>query len=183
MTERPFRFRENAEECKTMGTSKWYAVYTRAHFEKKVHRDLSRDAFKVFLPLVKERRSWSDRSKIIQVPLLPGYVFVKLDSRECPMIMQYSGVVRVVCFEGKPCEVREEEIRLLETIVTHGYKAENVAHVGVGDWVRVLRGPLKGWEGRVESASRQSRIVFQFACIRQCLSVELSMGDVEKVCD
>lgn len=160
---------------------KWYAIYTRSQFEKKVHRELERSKFQVFLPLVKEKRNWSDRIKTISVPLLPSYVFVKLPLNEMQQVFYYPGVVRLVSFEGKPCEIREEEIRLLEKIVTHGFTAENTAHVGVGDSVRIVRGPLKGWEGLVENKKGQSRIVFQIASIRQCISVEVGMEDVEKI--
>jgi len=162
-------------------TSKWYAIYTRSNFEKKVQEDLSKSKFETFLPLVKEIRFWSDRKKTILVPLLRSYVFVKLSSPNIQKILYYPGVIRLVSFEGKPCEVREEEIHLLENIVMHGFVAENTANVGVGDAVRVVRGPLKGWEGKVETKKGQSRIVFQITSIGQCISVEARMGDLEKI--
>ncbi len=115
------------------------------------------------------------------VPLLPSYVFVKLDHKSIPRLNYYPGVVRLVTFDRKPCEVREEEIQLLEQITTHGVNIQQAVHCDIGDKVRITQGPFKGWEGNVEAKKGQSRIVFQIASILQCISVEVSMGDVEMV--
>ncbi|HZV69381.1 MAG TPA: UpxY family transcription antiterminator [Saprospiraceae bacterium] len=159
----------------------WYAIYTKSRFEKKVHRDLQQSKYQVFLPLVKEIKKWSDRIKTVNVPLLPGYVFVKLDKQNIPKLFYYPGVVRLVSFESKPCEIREEEIRLLKEITSHGFPVQQAVPCDVGDNVRIVRGPLQGWEGKVETKKGQSRIVFQIASILQCISVEVSMGDVEMI--
>lgn len=159
----------------------WYAIYTRSRFEKKVHHDLQQSKFQVFLPLIKEKKAWSDRIKTVSVPLLPSYVFVKLDRQSIPRLNYYPGVVRLVTFDRKPCEVREEEIQLLKQLTTHGVNIQQVVNCEVGNKVRITQGPLKGWEGNVEAKKGHSRIVFQIASILQCISVEVNMGDVELV--
>jgi transcriptional antiterminator RfaH len=163
-------------------TSKWYAIYTKSRFEKKLYSALLSSGFEVFLPLIKEKRKWSDRLKTVVVPLLPSYVFVKMLKTRINYLYNYEGVVRLVSFEGRPCEIREEEIALLERIVTHGYHVQTTPlSCQRGDVVRIIRGPLKGWEGRVEGQRGNSRIVFQFTSLQQCLSVEVDLRDVEKV--
>lgn len=159
----------------------WYAIYTRSRFEKKVHHDLEKSNFQVFLPLIKEKKMWSDRMKTVSVPLLPSYVFVKLDRQSIPRLNYYPGIVRLVTFDRKPCEVREEEIRLLEKIITHGVQVRQDINCAVGDRVRIMQGPFIGWEGSIEAKKGHSRIVFQIASILQCISVEVSMEDVELV--
>ena len=170
-----------AEAPQPIEDSKWYAIYTRSRFEKKIHNALQKSGFQAFLPLVKEKRVWSDRIKTVQVPLLPSYVFVKACKVKFSEAYYLPGFVRFVSFEGKPCEIQEKEIRLLEKIVAHGFQVQQTTNCGIGDWVRIVRGPLKGWEGRVDSKKRQSRIVFQFDCIQQAISVEVGMEDVEKI--
>src|SRR5688572_28763539 len=94
----------------------WYAIYTRSRFEKKVHRELQQSKFQVFLPLINEKKVWSDRIKTVSVPLLPGYVFIELNRHHIPKLLYYPGIVRLVSFGNTPSEVRDEEIRLLEQI-------------------------------------------------------------------
>ncbi|MCB9266210.1 MAG: UpxY family transcription antiterminator [Lewinellaceae bacterium] len=161
--------------------AKWYAIYTRSRFEKKLYKAMLGAGLMGFLPLVKEKRAWSDRLKTVEVPLLPSYVFVNADKAQLKKLFYCPGFVRLVSFEGKPCEVRPEEIELLQQIITHGHKAQVTAYCSLGDRVKIIRGPLKGWEGTVEEKRGGGRVVFQFDCIRQALSVEVHMGDVERV--
>ncbi|MBK9014723.1 MAG: hypothetical protein IPM82_11945 [Saprospiraceae bacterium] len=80
---------------------------------------------------------------------MPSYVFVNACSSNIRQVTYLDGVVRLVSFEGKPCEIREDEIHLLESIVKHGFQAQNtMMNCAVGDLVRIIRGPMKGWEGR-----------------------------------
>ncbi len=161
---------------------KWYAVYTRSRFEKKLYHDLQKAKIQAFLPMIKEKRKWSDRLKTILMPLLPSYVFVKMPQKNLQQIYYYPGVVRLVSFEGKPCEIREEEMRLLEKIVASGIQVQSTTSSCVkGDAVRVMRGPLAGWEGRVDRLNGQSRVVFNFECLQQAISVEVSTTDIEKI--
>lgn len=160
---------------------KWYALCTRSRCEKKIQLALERAQIQVFLPIVKEKRRWSDRLKTVTLPLLPGYIFVKSAINDLKKTLYCPGVVRVVSFCGKPCEVQESEIRLLETIVHYGLPVCNTEPCGIGDRVRIVRGALKGWEGNVCHTQGAHRVVFLVESIGQSVSVEVGIGDVEKL--
>jgi transcription antitermination factor NusG len=161
--------------------NQWYAIYTRSRFEKKMYQGLLKSGHTSFLPLVKEKRPWSDRLKTMQVPLLPSYVFVWITKADFPQVYNLPGFVRFVSFEGKPCVIRETEIDLLKKIVTHGLQAEQAVNIEVGEKVRITRGYLKDWEGRIERKMGQSRVVFQFESFQQAIVVEVGIGDIEKI--
>ena len=57
----------------------WYVLYVKSRHERKVDDLLKENQLESFLPLVKTVRKWSDRNKIIQMPLFPSYVFVKIN--------------------------------------------------------------------------------------------------------
>ena len=57
---------------------RWYAIYVNSRAEKKVEADLTCKGIETFLPLKKSLRKWSDRKKWIDMPLIPGYCFVKI---------------------------------------------------------------------------------------------------------
>jgi len=68
----------------TPAKSCWYAIQTRCRFEKKAATQLQDKGIETFLPLVKQIHHWSDRRQIVEVPLFPGYGFVRLaDSPAC----------------------------------------------------------------------------------------------------
>lgn len=161
----------------------WFAIYSRSNFEKKLYRALRQSGVEAFLPLIQEKRAWSDRLKTIEVPLLPCYVFTKVARNQLHLAYPLPGFVRYVTFDGRPSAVREEEITLLQQIIAHGMQAYPAANCTTGDHVRVVRGALKGWEGKVERTRGASRIIFQLESIRQAVSVEVGAGDVEKIKD
>lgn len=177
----PLRLLPPINRSPNVQRSKWYAIYTRSRFEKKIYRALTKSGFNAFLPLIREKRAWSDRIKTIEVPLLPSYVFVNITQPQLPMIYGYPGFVRFVSFDGKASVIKEEEIHLLEKIATGDFQPRPATSCGIGDTVRIVRGPLKGWEGKVERKSRRARVVFQFECIRQFVSVEVAASDVERI--
>ena len=56
----------------------WYAVHTRFQHEKSVVSHLQREGITTFLPLVTEVHRWSDRRKLVELPLFSCYVFVRI---------------------------------------------------------------------------------------------------------
>ena len=62
-----------------VSTLNWYAVYTKPRAEKKLKEALEKKSIQNFLPLITEKKKWSDRQKLISVPLFASYVFVKID--------------------------------------------------------------------------------------------------------
>jgi len=157
----------------------WYAIYTRCRFEKKIYSRIQKLGIEAFLPLIKEERVWSDRVKTVEIPLLPSYVFVRTIDSELSNLYYIPGFVRIVSFEGKPYKINEKDIELIKTIIVGGIPIEHTNRCTKGDRVKVVRGPLKDWEGYVQEIKRQSRITFYFDGIDQFLSVEIAMQDVE----
>lgn len=56
----------------------WYAVQTRARHEKVVAQRLREQGVTTFLPMYNEVHRWSDRRKVVELPLFSCYVFVRL---------------------------------------------------------------------------------------------------------
>jgi transcription antitermination factor NusG len=94
----------------------WYALYTEPRHEKKVADRLLKLGVEVYCPLVTQIKQWSDRKKKVEVPLLPSYVFVKLEESNRDIVFQVSGVVRYLFWLGKPAIIRNEEIQHLNQV-------------------------------------------------------------------
>ena len=60
-------------------SKKWLAVYTKPRHEKFVEKELKKKGIEVYLPILKERRKWSDRKKWVSFPLFRSYIFVKIE--------------------------------------------------------------------------------------------------------
>jgi len=130
--------------------SRWMAIYTRPRAEKKVEQRLQQAGIESYLPLKKCKRRWSDRSKVVEMPLISSYVFVKCSEQERINVLQTAGVVNFVFYRGKPAVIREEEMqRMWKFLADYGRMKLKVARFEPGQKVTVKAGPLTGKNGEV----------------------------------
>jgi transcription antitermination factor NusG len=94
---------------------KWLAVYTKPRWEKKVDRLLLSKGINSWCPVQKTERQWSDRKKIVEVPLFTSYVFVNINQDEKIRVLQTDGVLNFVHYLNKPAVIRDEEIALIKS--------------------------------------------------------------------
>ena len=94
--------------------AKWFAIYTKPRWEKKVNQLLTDKGVECYCPLNKVKRKWSDRTKTVEEPLFKSYVFVKVTEEERTKVRLTNGVVNFVYWNGKPAIVREKEIQTIK---------------------------------------------------------------------
>ncbi len=95
------------------GEKKWYAVYTKPRWEKKVYERLLNEQLEAYCPQNRVRKKWSDRMKWVQEPLFKSYVFVKVAEEEMTRVRMVNGVVNFVYWLGKPAIVKQREIEII----------------------------------------------------------------------
>lgn len=130
--------------------TKWYAIYTRPRWEKKVNALLQQKGIESYCPLNKVRRQWSDRVKTVEEPLFKSYVFVKVSDEERTAVRMTDGVVNFVYWNGKPAIIKEKEIQVIRRFLD---EYENVEAIRTdfepGERVKITAGPMMDQEGRV----------------------------------
>lgn len=163
----------------------WYAVYTRSRHEKHVEKILRRMEFETYLPL---RQTWStrlDRKQRIEVPALPGYLFVRcvLYAEHRAAIKRSLGVVHLVENAGQPCAIPETQLTSLRLVLVSP-EVQEAAYLDVGDRVRVTRGPFKdavGYLTRVDTDS--PRLVVAVEWVNRAVSVQIDSRCVERLAE
>ena len=93
---------------------KWYVVYTKPRWEKKIHALLTERRLENYCPLNKVSKKWSDRMKVVEEPLFKSYVFVKVTEEEQTKVRMVNGVINFVYWLGKPAVVKDKEIELIK---------------------------------------------------------------------
>lgn len=131
-------------------SSRWYAIYTRPRWEKKVAKLLDQKSIENYCPLNKVRRKWSDRIKIVEEPLFKSYVFVKVEEEERTLVRMTDGVVNFVYWNGKPAIIKDKEIQVIRRFLD---EYENVAVLKMDfkpeERVKIIAGPMMDQEGKV----------------------------------
>ena len=160
---------------------RWYAAYTSANHEKRVADQLRVREVQHFLPTYSSVRRWKDRRVTLDLPLFPGYVFVRMALRERLRVLQVPGVARLVGFNGTPTALPEEEIEALRAGFAHGVPAEPHPFLTAGRRVRVTAGPLAGMRGILVRRKKQMRFVVSVELIQRSVAVEIDEGDLAAV--
>jgi transcription termination/antitermination protein NusG len=162
---------------------KWFALYTRSRFEKKMLSELTDRRVEVFLPMREILSRWKDRKKRIWIPLFPGYIFINhIDTPENRFrILNISGAVRFVGFEGHADPVPEEQIQYIRRFLESSIAIDPYPYIQVGTRVEVIAGPLKGIQGLLVEKRGRFRFVLQVDLIRQAISVEIDASDIRPI--
>jgi transcription antitermination factor NusG len=157
----------------------WYAAKTRANHEKRVAQQLSMRSIPCFLPLHESLRTWKDRRKCLELPLFPGYLFVRIHIQERLRVLEIASVACLVTFGSLPCALPDSQIEALQNIPSCRLTAESYDYPVFGKRVRIIRGPLQGLEGTLVRRKNSLRLVLSIDLIQQAASVEVDMTDVE----
>jgi len=160
---------------------RWYVAHTSANHEKRVTQQLLERSVEHFLPLYDSVRRWKDRRMKLQVPLFPGYVFVRLPLRDRLKVLQIPGVARLISFNGQPAALPDNEIEALRAGLAAQLRAEPHPYLTVGRRVRVRRGPLEGVEGILIRKKNAYRVVLSLDVIMRSASVEVDASDLERI--
>ncbi len=164
--------------------TKWYAVYTRPRFEKQVLKGLLDQGIEGYLPLIKTMRQWSDRKKMVEVPLFSSYVFVHIDRRFYDQVLSTHGVVKYIAFEGKAATIPSDQIDNLRIIVDSNEMVETTWESRrKGDNVVVIAGSLKGLRGELITEGDRKKVLVRIEGIDQNLTVEVHTSLIEKIKD
>jgi transcriptional antiterminator NusG len=159
---------------------RWFAVETRHRFEKKVLAQLGHQGFDVFLPLLTEHHTWSDRQKIITVPLFPGYAFVHIDESRYSWqtVLRTAGLIRFVSFGGIVVAIPPKEIEDLQLLLQEKGLFSLHPFVHTGQRVRIRGGCLHGLEGILVQHEKK-KLVISIQSIQRSLAVEIEGYELE----
>jgi transcription antitermination factor NusG len=157
----------------------WYAAYTCAQHEKRVAEQLAQRDVEHLLPLYAAMHRWKDRRVRVDLPLFPGYVFVRLVLQDRLRVLQVPGVVRLVGFGGLPSALPDDQIEILRSGLAHRLHAEPHPFLAVGRRVRIVRGPLAGLEGILRRKKNSLRFVLSVELIQRSVAVDVDAADVQ----
>jgi transcription antitermination factor NusG len=157
---------------------RWYAAYTCAQHEKRVAAELGMRDVEHFLPLYGSVRRWKDRRVSLELPLFPGYVFVRLALCNRVRVLQVPSVVRLVSFGGLPAALPDEEMEILRSGLCQSLRAEPHPFLTVGRRVRITGGPFAGLEGVLKRKRNSLRVVVSLSLIQRSVAVNVDVADV-----
>jgi transcription antitermination factor NusG len=159
----------------------WFAAYTCSCQEKRVVQHLSVHRIEYFLPVHRKLSRWKNGLRVlIEQPLFPGYVFVRINGKDRVRVLELPGVHSIVGAGRHPIPLPYEEIETLRRGIQL-VNAEPHPTLKSGEKVVIRKGPLEGMTGFVVRQKNTTRVVLTLDLIMKSISVEVDGQDLELV--
>jgi len=151
----------------------WFALHVRTRYEKNVASVLAGKGYEWFLPTYISRRRWSDRTKELELPLFPGYLFCRFNPLERLPILKTPGMISIVGTAKMPIPVDAGEIMALRALVNSDLPRHPWPFLKVGQRVRIEFGALAGLEGILLQVKGRDRIVLSVSLLQRSVAAEI----------
>jgi transcription antitermination factor NusG len=159
----------------------WFAAYTTPRHEKHVSEVLGERNIETFLPLYRTVRQWKKSSPVmLELPLFPCYVFVRITRAARGNVLALPGVVSIVGSAKEPWPLPQLEVEALRLGARSG-KAEPHPYLNVGQRVRIRAGLMAGVEGILVRKKNEFRFVLTLEAIMRSVAVEVDASELELV--
>ena len=162
----------------------WYLVFTKPQRERAAVENLERQSYKVYLPLIRNRKRIGGRYLRIVEPMFPRYLFIQLDDErdDWGPIRSTVGVSHLVRFGLAPARLPATLVRLMRAREdSTGIQSLPTEELKAGDPVRILEGVMAGYEAIYQSRSGNERVNVLLEIAEKCVQVTLKQDDVEAV--
>jgi transcription antitermination factor NusG len=166
----------------TNDRSYWVAVQVKTGHESMVAQYFNFNGTEHFLPYSRAVHQWSDRKKMIQKPLFPGYLFCLYNDIRRAGIVKTPSVIRVIGFGMTPEAVDSRELEAIRRVATSELECRATDLLSEGDPVTIHSGPLKGLQGLVvEVRGPKCRFVVSVTILSRSVAVEVDSSSIYPV--
>ncbi|VAW71360.1 Transcriptional activator RfaH [hydrothermal vent metagenome] len=164
--------------------AKWYLVYTKPRDEQLAESNLIRQGYRVYLPLIRNRRRFRGKLKAFIEPMFPRYLFIQLDKDTdnwAPVRSTY-GVSSMVYFGLKPAQIPNEIVEILTSHADENsiYQIPDEEYCK-GDKLMIVDGLMAGLEGVFLCDNTKERVDLLLDYLGKQTEVNVSIHDIERM--
>jgi transcription termination/antitermination protein NusG len=157
----------------------WFAVRVKSNREQITARALRSQGYEEFVPVFRRSRRSFGRTKTVEFPLFPGYVFSRFDKEKRLPILMLPGVIHVVGIGKEPVPIDNVEIASIRVIAESPFLSEPCPFLNVGERVEVVSGPLTGAQGVILGVKNKYRLIASMTLLQRSIAVEIDRESVE----
>jgi transcription antitermination factor NusG len=160
-------------QAKSSNGVSWFALQIRSRWENSTAELLRGKGVETLLPTYATRRKWSDRVKLVESPLFPGYLFCRFSVNHRLPVLVTPGVLSIVGRGKTPVPVEDAEIESIQAALGSGVHLEPWPYVEVGQRVRIKQDVLDGMEGILTSFKGSHRVIISVTLLRRSVALEI----------
>lgn len=149
----------------------WFVLRTRARQEKILANDLAARSIPAFLPLINSVRYYGGRKARVELPLFPGYVFLRGSRDDAYAADRTRRIAQIITVSNQ--ERLDMELRSLAIAIQSQAPLDPYPYLKKGVWVEVRSGPFRGIQGLIEDRSKANLLILQVEMLGRAVSLEL----------
>jgi transcription antitermination factor NusG len=155
----------------------WKVLFVKPRTEKKVVEYCKLYGIHFYLPMREHTRDVQRRKVVVNMPLFPGYVFVRLPLSQKLQLQQTNLLVRIL----EPTNPRKmlHDLVMVRRALRANPALTTAKPLTKGRLVRITSGPFAGIEGRVARQTSKMKIVLNIDMIGQATALEIESELVE----
>jgi transcription antitermination factor NusG len=136
-----------------------------------------------YLPLFLAKHQWSDRQRVIQLPLFAGYVFVRITPNLSAriLVLRTNGVIRFVGCRGGASVIPDDEIEAVRAVLAHQVPFESYPFIRIGQRVRVRGGSLDGIQGVLTAIKGEQSLSLSVELLQRSITIQITGYRVEAI--
>lgn len=164
------------------GMDPWLVLRTRSRHESVVEEALQQKQIVAFLPKHKVVRSWRGHKRSVDMPLFPGYLFVRPRAQQYEAMRYIRGSCGLVMAgDSRPAILPEKELTAVRALVDSNAPLTVDVPLTVGRRVRIATGPLMGLEGELVRVKNQDMLVVNVDMVGHSVRVEVDRDAIEAI--
>jgi len=154
--------------------ARWHVLQTRSRQEKALAESMESRGVQCFLPLIGVNRQYNGRRATVELPLFPGYLFLRGTLEEVYLADRTKRVAQVISVFDQ-AKLAEELQNIELALKGAGKEApfDPFPFLKCGIRVEVISGPLKGVRGVIEDRLKRDRLILQVDVLGRATSLEV----------
>jgi transcription antitermination factor NusG len=160
----------------------WHVLHVKSRQEKILSDDLLAMGIAHYLPLMRQVRFHGGRKAVVEMPLFPGYVFLRGTLDEAYRADRTRRVARIIPVANQ--QRLDWELRNLDMALSHRVALDPYPFLSKGVRVEVRSGPLRGLQGVIgdrrsssgssnSTGTRADRLILQVQMLGTATSLEI----------
>ena len=155
---------------------KWYVIYTKSRKEKVALQNLNAQGYDAHLPLIKLEKIIRHKKAIVEEPLFPRYLFIRLDeqaSQDWLPIRSTIGVSQMVKFGNLLAQLPDEVMEVILNL----HAQPVTPTISSGDSVIINDGPFKGVEALFSHFDGDQRAVLLLNLLEKTVKGKFNLSE------
>lgn len=151
--------------------SRWHVLLVKTWQERALSDTLSAMGVAHYLPLIRQTKYHGKRRFVSEIPLFPGYVFLRGDLDECYEADRTKRVARIIPVADQ--RLLDRELFNLNLALSKHADLVPYPFLKKGVRVEVRSGPFRGLQGVIEDRSRLDRLILKVQMLGTAATMQI----------